>query len=194
MNIPTILTIIRMIAVPFILFFIYIGQFSEIVPPYNTILIFAAGILFATAAITDFIDGKLARSTSQVTKLGTFLDPIADKFMVCSVLVTLVLVYSETSYGLLFTVLTTAVIAREILITGLREWTARMREEEASAVSQSGKLKAGFQMTGITMLIVAPCVNNITFLQISMAVFGIGVILGLTSAYSYLKVSKKTFM
>ena len=114
--------------------------------------------------------------------------------MVCSVLVTLVLVYAETSYGLLFTVLTTAVIAREILITGLREWTARMREEEASAVSQSGKLKAGFQMTGITMLIVAPCVNNITFLQISMAVFGIGVILGLTSAYSYLKVSKKTFM
>ncbi len=183
-----------MIAVPFIIFFIYIGQFSEIVPPYNTILIFAAGILFATAAITDFIDGKLARTTSQVTKLGTFLDPIADKFMVCSVLVTLVLVYSETSYGLLFTVLTTAVIAREILITGLREWTARMREEEASAVSQSGKLKAGFQMTGITMLIVAPCVNNITFLQISMAVFGIGVILGLTSAYSYLKVSKKTFM
>ena len=50
MNIPTILTIIRMIAVPFIIFFIYIGQFSEIVPPYNTILIFAAGILFATAA------------------------------------------------------------------------------------------------------------------------------------------------
>ncbi|MQG08051.1 MAG: CDP-diacylglycerol--glycerol-3-phosphate 3-phosphatidyltransferase [SAR202 cluster bacterium] len=194
MNIPTVLTILRLIATPIIIILIYIGSLSNILPEYSIVLVVSAGILFAIAAITDFIDGKLARSTSQVTKLGTFLDPIADKFMVCCVLATLILVYSETNYRILFTILTTAVISREILITGLREWTARMRVEETSAVSQSGKMKAGFQMTGITMLILALSINNNIFTQISMVIFGIGVLLGLTSAYGYMKASIKTFI
>ena len=190
MNIPTILTILRILSTPVIILLMYLANISSEI---STSLVMSSAILFAVAAITDFIDGKLARSKSQVTILGTFLDPIADKFMVCSVLITLVLIYASTSYSILFTLLTTAVISREILITGLREWTARMGNEQVSSVSKSGKMKAGFQMTGITMLIVAPCSNSTLFMQISIGVFGIGAILGLTSAYSYMKSSKETF-
>ncbi len=178
---------------PIIIILIYAGNTQDLFS-YKSVFLSIAAFLFAVAAITDFIDGKLARSKSQVTKLGTFLDPIADKFMVCSVLVTMVLMYTNTRYGVLFAILSTVVISREILITGLREWTARIGQEQVSAVAQSGKLKAGFQMTGITMLIVGPTLSNSFFTIASIGIFFIGVILGLTSAYSYMKASIKTFI
>lgn len=108
-----------------------------------------AGLVFAAAAITDSLDGYLARRLGQTTRLGAFLDPVADKLIVA---VTLVLIVSRDSRPLM--VLTAAVIiGREIAISALREWMAGIGQRTAVAVSRIGKYKTILQMTGITMLL-----------------------------------------
>jgi CDP-diacylglycerol--glycerol-3-phosphate 3-phosphatidyltransferase len=183
MNIPIFLTILRMIMTPIIVVIIYLNALMTIDIFINNSII--ASILFALAAITDGIDGKIARSRSQITKLGTFLDPIADKFMVITVLITLVFVSDNSWHGLILAILATLTIAREILITGLREWMATINKNEITAVSAGGKMKAGFQMTGITMIIAAPSVFYFNLEPIALIVFGIGTILSLSSGWSY---------
>jgi CDP-diacylglycerol--glycerol-3-phosphate 3-phosphatidyltransferase len=105
--------------------------------------------LFAAAAITDSLDGYLARRLGQTTRLGTFLDPVADKLMVA---VALVLIVSRDASAVM--VLTAAVIiGREIAISALREWMAGIGQRTAVAVSRIGKYKTILQMTGLTMLL-----------------------------------------
>ena len=108
-----------------------------------------AGLLFAAAAITDSLDGYLARRLGQTTRLGAFLDPVADKLIVA---VALVLIVSRDARALM--VLTAAVIiGREIAISALREWMAGIGQRTAVAVSRIGKYKTILQMTGLTMLL-----------------------------------------
>ena len=108
-----------------------------------------AGLLFAAAAITDSLDGYFARRLGQTTRLGTFLDPVADKLIVA---VALVLIVSRDPRAIM--VLTAAVIiGREIAISALREWMAGIGQRTAVAVSRIGKYKTILQMVGLTMLL-----------------------------------------
>src|SRR5256714_2247186 len=109
----------------------------------------AAGLLFAAAGVTDSLDGYFARRLGQSSRLGAFLDPVADKLIVA---VALVLLVSRDSHTLI--VLTAAVIiGREITISALREWMAEIGARRKAAVSQLGKYKTILQIIGLSLML-----------------------------------------
>ena len=114
--------------------------------------IFAAGVLFALAALTDWLDGYLARRLNQTTPFGAFLDPVADKLIVVSALIVLV-TYHHTAW---LTIPSLIIVGREIVISALREWMAEMNDSVAVAVSYLGKVKTTLQMVAITLLLIVP--------------------------------------
>ncbi len=143
-NLPNILTWLRILAIPLVVLLFFLGG-----PNPHNLADPVAGLLFAAAAITDSLDGYLARRLGQTTRLGAFLDPVADKLIVA---VALVLIVSRDARPLI--VLTAAVIiGREIAISALREWMAGIGQRTAVAVSRIGKYKTVLQMTGLTMLL-----------------------------------------
>src|SRR3982074_49401 len=109
----------------------------------------AAGLLFAVAGITDLLDGYFARRLGQISRLGAFLDPVADKLIVA---VALVLLVSRDPRALI--VLTAAVIiGREITISALREWMAEIGQRRKGAVSQVGQDKTILPIVGLSMML-----------------------------------------
>src|SRR5271156_2574831 len=139
-TVPNILTWIRIAAIPLVIVAFY--------APYHWANV-AACVVFAAAGITDTLDGYLARRLGQITRLGAFLDPVADKLIVA---VALVLIVSRDPRVII--VLTAAVIiGREIAISALREWMAGIGQRTAVAVSRIGKYKTILQMVGVTMLL-----------------------------------------
>ena len=139
-NIPNALTLLRILLVPVLVLVFYL--------PFNGHLVVAAAI-FAVAAITDWFDGYLARRLGQMTPFGAFLDPVADKVMVAVALVLLV----ERHNDLLFTLAACVIIGREITVSALREWMAELGRRTSVAVSMIGKVKTGFQMVSIVVLL-----------------------------------------
>ena len=119
----------------------------------------AAAIVFILAAITDSLDGYLARKLGQTSALGAFLDPVADKLMVAVALVLLVsheppeLRFVKFNPHVLITLTAAVIVGREITISALREWMAEMGARGKVAVSSMGKLKTIFQMTGLSMML-----------------------------------------
>jgi phosphatidylglycerophosphate synthase len=111
--------------------------------PFSGHLFAAAGV-FTLAAITDWVDGYLARRLGQMTAFGAFLDPVADKLMVAVALVLLV----ERHNNLLFTLAACVIIGREIVVSALREWMAELGKRTSVAVSMIGKVKTGFPDAG----------------------------------------------
>jgi CDP-diacylglycerol---glycerol-3-phosphate 3-phosphatidyltransferase len=139
-NVPNTLTWIRIAAIPLImaLFFMHYSWADP-----------AAGLLFAAAGVTDSLDGYLARRLGQTSRLGAFLDPVADKLVVA---VALVLLVSKDTRPLI--VLTAVVIiGREITISALREWMAEIGQRRKVAVSQLGKYKTILQIVGLTLML-----------------------------------------
>lgn len=110
---------------------------------------FVAAFIFWLASITDILDGYLARKLEQSTPFGAFLDPVADKVMVCAALVAL----SEYYQSLYMTIPALIIISREIVISALREWMAEQGKRGNVAVSDMGKLKTAAQMLAIIGLI-----------------------------------------
>jgi CDP-diacylglycerol--glycerol-3-phosphate 3-phosphatidyltransferase len=144
LNLPNVLTWLRILAIPLVVVLFLVGTRDPRSPADPL-----AGLLFAAAAVTDSLDGYFARRLGQTTRLGSFLDPVADKLMVA---VALVLIVSRDPRTLM--VLTAAVIiGREIAISALREWMAGIGQRTAVAVSRIGKFKTILQMTGVTMLL-----------------------------------------
>lgn len=119
----------------------------------------AAASVFILAAITDSLDGYLARKLGQTSALGAFLDPVADKLMVATALILLVghapneLEYSKFNPHVLITLTAAVIVGREITISALREWMAEMGARGKVAVSSIGKLKTIFQMTGLSLML-----------------------------------------
>src|SRR5215510_3299118 len=139
-TLPNILTWIRIAAIPLIIALFYM--------PYHWSDP-AAGLLFAAAGITDSLDGYLARRLGQTSRLGAFLDPVADKLIVA---VALVLLVSKDTRPLI--ALTAAVIiGREITISALREWMAEIGQRRKVAVSQLGKYKTILQIVGLSFML-----------------------------------------
>lgn len=143
MNIPNLLTVLRVALIPvFILFFYLPLSWSY----------WAASGVFALAAITDWFDGYLARRWEQSTPFGAFLDPVADKLMVAVALVLLV----EEHSNLWLTLPAVIIIGREIVVSALREWMAELGARAQVAVSNLGKWKTAAQMLALVILLANP--------------------------------------
>ncbi len=140
LNIPLALTLGRVAAIPVVLALFYVDW------PHARQW---ACVLFVLAAITDWLDGYLARRWNQTSKFGAFLDPVADKLLVAVSLVMLL----RDQPGSIMAILVAIIIGREITISALREWLAELGQRTTVAVSSIGKIKTGFQMTAIGMLI-----------------------------------------
>ncbi|WP_028112510.1 CDP-diacylglycerol--glycerol-3-phosphate 3-phosphatidyltransferase [Ferrimonas kyonanensis] len=175
-NIPNILTLLRLVLIPFFLVFFYL--------PWEYAYVTAAGI-FMLAAFTDALDGYLARKLNQTTPFGAFLDPVVDKVMVASALVVLVQSYESSIW---MTIAAIIMIGREIVISALREWMAEMGKRSSVAVSWIGKFKTAAQMLAITGLIAQ---MNEEMVNISMVMLYVATALTLWSMLVYLKAAWK---
>ena len=110
-----------------------------------------SAIIFAVAALTDWVDGFIARKYDMVTKFGEFLDPLADKLIVVAALVLLLEVYATPW----FAIPAILIIGRELVISGLREWMAKIGLSNKVKVSMIGKVKTWVQMIAIAVLLIA---------------------------------------
>ncbi len=147
LNIPNILTFARIIMIPVLILFYFLPLKGA-----NEIL----AAIFVFAGITDWLDGYLARKLKQGTAFGAFLDPVADKLIVCAALVLLLgddrvmeAVYSRIA----FILACVTIIGREIVISALREWMAELGKRASVAVNIMGKVKTVVQIVAITMLL-----------------------------------------
>ena len=139
-TIPTLMTWTRIVAIPFI-----VGVFYTELPVESRN--FLATTMFVIFAATDWLDGFLARKLNQTSSFGAFLDPVADKFLVCASL--LVLVHLHRVHVLVALI----IIGREIAISALREWMAQIGAKRSVAVHMLGKLKTTMQMVAIPFLL-----------------------------------------
>ncbi len=158
-NLPNKLSLLRILLIPVLLMaYFWLGQYGSVV---------ATGI-FMLAAITDWLDGYLARKWDATTPLGAFIDPVADKLLV-GVALLLILQQIPTWYILIPVII---IIGREIAISALREWMAEKGERNTVKVSAMGKFKTVFQMLAIGCLIFDHTGANSLF---GLPIFKIGV-------------------
>src|SRR6187401_2035249 len=138
--------------------------------------------IFAAAAVTDWLDGYLARLWGEVSAFGAFLDPVADKLMVAAALILLVALGRADAY------LAIIIIGREIAISALREWMAELGAGRSVAVAFVGKLKTAAQMTAIiALLLYEPLIPGIPTPLLGTVALWIAVALTLWSMFHYLK-------
>jgi len=173
------LTFLRLVLVPVLVLVFYID--------FRGHLLVAAGV-FALAAVTDWFDGYLARRLGQTTPFGAFLDPVADKVMVAVALVLLV----ERHNDLLFTLAASVIIGREIVVSALREWMAELGRRTSVAVSFIGKVKTGFQMVSIVVLLAVDAERHGSeFLAVGLVLLYVAAALTLWSMWVYLRAAQK---
>ena len=147
-NIPTMLTWLRILLIP-----VFVGAFywpenlhKLSAMPSHWVNVFATSV-FAIAAITDWLDGYLARRLNQTSSFGAFLDPVADKLMVAAALIVLV------EFGRVGAIVSLIIIGREIAISALREWMAGEGQRSSVGVAMIGKVKTFVQMAAILLLL-----------------------------------------
>jgi cardiolipin synthase len=140
LTIPTLMTWTRIVAIPLI-----VGVFYLDLPPGERNLI--ATVMFVVFAATDWLDGFLARRLNQTSAFGAFLDPVADKILVCASLLVLVHLQRADVFVALI------IIGREIAISALREWMAQIGASRSVAVHMVGKVKTTVQMIAIPFLL-----------------------------------------
>jgi len=178
-KIPNILTIGRIIIVPFFVLAFYLPGF------YGDL---TACVLFVIASFTDFLDGMLARMMGEESKLGELLDPIADKIIVATALLLLVMSGTIKHYEVIAAII---ILTREILISGLREFLARGQIK--LPVTNLAKLKTFLQMVAIALLLTGETGNRILNFQdynaqtIGMILLWLSAFLTLYTGYEYLR-------
>ncbi len=169
MNIPNLLSMLRIILIPlFIILLLPARKESVCIWPF---------VVFALASITDFLDGYIARSTNQVTKVGKLLDPIADKILIASALIFLVQLQRVSAW------IVVVMIAREFAVTGIRAMASA--EGVVIPADRLGKYKMGAQITAILMLLLN---NHFFFLDwhvLGTIAIWVAMLLALLSAVQY---------
>jgi CDP-diacylglycerol--glycerol-3-phosphate 3-phosphatidyltransferase/cardiolipin synthase len=173
-NIPNILTLLRILLIPVFVLVFYL--------PFNWARVGCA-LVFALAAVTDWLDGFLARRWSQTSPFGAFLDPVADKLMVAVAL--LLLVQSEPTPAL--AIPAAIIIGREITISALREWMAEVGARATVAVSMIGKVKTAVQMVAILLLIYERPLWGLPIYTLGFLLLYAAAILTLWSMVAYLR-------
>ncbi len=183
MNIPNMLTLARIVLIPlFVVLFYLPWHFTQMLTT----------IIFIIAALTDWLDGYLARSLSQTSRLGAFLDPVADKLIVVTALILLV---GANQFP--YIAVPAAVIAgREIAISALREWMAELGKRTSIAVSILGKSKTVLQMLAITLLLLGRSESIPNYHTLAMVGYGLlyaAAVMTLWSMVIYLKTAWPEF-
>ncbi|MFL0268289.1 CDP-diacylglycerol--glycerol-3-phosphate 3-phosphatidyltransferase [Candidatus Clostridium radicumherbarum] len=169
MNLANKLTLIRIFLIPIFLVFIAVNSI-----PYGKII---ATAVFVLAALTDKLDGYIARSRNQVTRFGKFMDPLADKLLVTAALISLV------EFQLIPTWVAVIIIAREFAVTGLRSLAAA--EGIVIAASWWGKIKTVIQIIAIVFALINLNYKGLYFAEISNLIMYLAVIVTLLSGFDY---------
>lgn len=186
-NIPNLLTWFRILMIPVFITVFYVSD--DTISIHNKHLI--GTLMFVAAAITDWLDGYLARYLNQMSAFGAFLDPVADKLMVSAALIVLL------KLGYVDEIVAFIIIGREIAISALREWMAQLGNSKSIAVSMLGKIKTTFQMLAIVFLLYHETVFSIPIEKLGMLLIYIAALLTLWSMVYYLmlampQITKKT--
>ena len=180
LNVPNLLTWFRILLIPLVVAVFYMP--GGWLTPHEKNL--AATIIFAVAAVTDWLDGYLARSLNQTSAFGAFLDPVADKLMVAAALTILV------QLGRVDAFIAFIIIGREITISALREWMAKIGEGKSVAVSLLGKIKTVSQMVAILLLLyAAPLPGAIDAIEAGSALIYVAAVLTVWSMFYYLRLA-----
>jgi CDP-diacylglycerol--glycerol-3-phosphate 3-phosphatidyltransferase/cardiolipin synthase len=143
LNVPNLLTWLRIVLIPLFVGIFYFEKSWVSEPNQNLV----ATVIFTAAAVTDWLDGWLARKLNQTSAFGAFLDPVADKLMVAAALIILVQLSRVDA------IIALIIIGREIAISALREWMANIGQARSVAVSMLGKIKTVSQMVAIPLLL-----------------------------------------
>ena len=188
MNLPNILTFTRILVIPFLVLVYYLPV---------TWGHLAAAIIFTLACMTDWLDGYLARSLKQATKLGAFLDPVADKVMVA---IALIIIIGEPQFQFIttssqvmsvpiavITIPAGIIVSREIIVSALREWMAELGKRTSIAVSHLGKVKTTIQMLALIVLLYCDATTKTYILVTGYVLLYIAAILTVWSMMLYLK-------
>lgn len=187
-NWPNLLTFARILVVPLLVVFYYL-------PFWWSHL--AAAILFTIASITDWLDGYLARYLKQSTKLGAFLDPVADKLMVS---IALILIVAEPTFQFVsmptyilnvpapfITIPAAVIVAREIIVSAMREWMAEIGQRASIAVTGIAKVKTALQMIALVILLYCDNTTSAFFILMGYCLLYLAAVLTIWSMLIYLK-------
>jgi CDP-diacylglycerol--glycerol-3-phosphate 3-phosphatidyltransferase/cardiolipin synthase len=178
-NLPIFLTWLRIVAIPLLIAVYYLP--ADWATLYERDL--AATLIFCAAGITDWADGYLARKLNQTSAFGAFLDPVADKLMVAAALIVLV------QLGRTDAIIASIIIGREITISALREWMAKIGAAKSVAVSMLGKIKTTAQMLAIPMLLYKEDLLGQNMLRIGGWLIWVAALLTLWSMGYYLRMA-----
>ena len=174
MTLPNLITLFRIAMIPLFVIVFYL--------PFSWANI-AATVIFAVASLSDWIDGYLARSMQLESSFGAFLDPVADKLMVVVVIVLLV----EAHPSIYIALPSIVIVAREISVSALREWMAKLGSSTTVKVSFIGKAKTMAQMIALGFLIFAEPFLGLPIFQIGLAIYYLAAILTIASMVLYLR-------
>ena len=172
-NLPNKITLIRILMIPIFIVVYYLPLEG------NHII---SAIIFAVAALTDWVDGFIARKYDMVTKFGEFLDPLADKLIVVAALALLLEVYATPW----FAIPAILIIGRELVISGLREWMAKIGLSNKVKVSMIGKVKTWVQMIAIAVLLIASN-QYLLFTSLGFILIYVAAFMSVWSMIHYLK-------
>ena len=180
LNAPNLVTLSRIVMIPLIVGIFYVPDSWMNVQEKNV----AATGIFIFAAVTDWLDGWLARRLNQMSAFGAFLDPVADKLMVVGALI--VLLHLERVEP----VVALIIIGREIAISALREWMAQLGKSKNVAVALVGKVKTVAQMTAIIALLLwEPVIPGVSTPLLGTVALWVAAILTLWSMFHYLRLA-----
>lgn len=191
-NWPNVLTLVRISVIPLLVVFFYLPvSWGHAV----------AMMIFVFASITDWLDGYLARYLKQTTKLGAFLDPVADKLMVS---VALVLIVAEPTFQFVdvtsavvsiptfvITIPAAIIVAREMIVSALREWMAEIGKRASVAVSGLGKVKTTVQMLALIVLLYCDNTTSAPIVITGYTLLYVAAVLTIWSMFIYLKAAWK---
>lgn len=178
-NIPILLTWLRIVAIPLLIAIYYLPADWATAQERNL----SATLIFIAAALTDWADGYLARKLNQTSAFGAFLDPVADKLMVAAALIVLV------QLGRADAIVAAIIIGREITISALREWMAKIGAAKSVAVSMLGKIKTTAQMAAIPLLLYQAPLYGMNTMQAGEWLIWLAALLTLWSMGYYLRMA-----
>ncbi|MFM9969839.1 MAG: CDP-diacylglycerol--glycerol-3-phosphate 3-phosphatidyltransferase [Burkholderiales bacterium] len=179
LNLPNLLTWLRIAMIPAILGVYYLPESMLSVSEKNL----TATVFFVAAALTDWLDGYLARLLNQMSAFGAFLDPVADKLMVTAALILLVELDRTNA------AVAGIIVGREIGVSALREWMARIGQSRSVAVNVLGKIKTIAQMVAIPLLLYHDSLLGLDIHQLGEWLIYIAAVLTVVSMFYYLKMA-----
>ena len=177
LNLPNFVTLLRVVLIPLIVGVFYLPD--EWLSDFGKN--FAATAIFIVAAVTDWLDGYLARKLDQMSAFGAFFDPVADKLVVVGALIVLL------TLGRVDMVVGLIIVGREIVISALREWMAQLGQSKSVAVATIGKLKTTLQMVAIPLLLYEDPLFGIDCNALGTVMIYIAAVLTVVSMLYYLR-------